>query len=390
MLTRQTLVFTYTTWVGDSLNDYNWFAPKKATIVMELRTRNYTDTVKRFRPLDGYQLATSRSTVSTLYNTAIMDWCTNPRGTKYTNYPLWQMYPRSSSRFSDYAMTKPLSEPTTSLDREAMYNAIRKDLKHEATNLANMLGEYAETAETFLQLTEAVLSRGKSLLRRHKSGRKRGKVAVGSTVASNHLAWTYGIKPLAGDLGTAVAELRSAVYNYPRFTEGVLVRHDRNSNSGYRATNSTTFVRPADSQVIVETRYRTQWRAYFNTNALVAVLADHGMLNPLSLAWELMPYSFVLDWFFSVGDVLSSLDNLLICDKLMALDSTSVKTYEYCRPRVDDRMFLAQQGFYYNRTDNRRTAVEIPRVSSLSYKPSLSVGHILNGLALLHVAAKRL
>lgn len=32
-----------------------------------------------------------------------------------------------------------------------------------------------------------------------------------------------------------------------------------------------------------------------------------GLLNPALLWWELLPYSFVVDWFLPVGDVLTSL-----------------------------------------------------------------------------------
>lgn len=35
-------------------------------------------------------------------------------------------------------------------------------------------------------------------------------------------------------------------------------------------------------------------------------------LNPLSIAWELMPYSFVYDWFFHIGDYLRSLETQLL------------------------------------------------------------------------------
>lgn len=36
-------------------------------------------------------------------------------------------------------------------------------------------------------------------------------------------------------------------------------------------------------------------------------LNQYGLLNPLSVAWELVPFSFVIDWFVKVGDYLNSL-----------------------------------------------------------------------------------
>jgi hypothetical protein len=40
-------------------------------------------------------------------------------------------------------------------------------------------------------------------------------------------------------------------------------------------------------------------------------MSQLGMANPLSLAWELLPYSFVVDWFLPIGQFLSSLDYAL-------------------------------------------------------------------------------
>jgi hypothetical protein len=38
-------------------------------------------------------------------------------------------------------------------------------------------------------------------------------------------------------------------------------------------------------------------------------------LNPASIAWELMPYSFVVDWFYNVGGYMRSLESALISNK---------------------------------------------------------------------------
>jgi hypothetical protein len=45
-------------------------------------------------------------------------------------------------------------------------------------------------------------------------------------------------------------------------------------------------------------------------------LSQIGVTNPLSLAWELVPYSFVIDWFIPVGDYLGSFDALVGVDSL--------------------------------------------------------------------------
>lgn len=47
------------------------------------------------------------------------------------------------------------------------------------------------------------------------------------------------------------------------------------------------------------------------TNDLLQVMSSFGITNPALLAWELTPYSFVVDWMLPVGDFLDSLDAML-------------------------------------------------------------------------------
>jgi hypothetical protein len=47
---------------------------------------------------------------------------------------------------------------------------------------------------------------------------------------------------------------------------------------------------------------------YVLANPALASLAQAGITNPLEVAWELVPFSFVADWFFPVGAYLGSLD----------------------------------------------------------------------------------
>jgi hypothetical protein len=44
-------------------------------------------------------------------------------------------------------------------------------------------------------------------------------------------------------------------------------------------------------------------------NSTIHSLEQWGVLNPLSLAWETVPFSFVVDWFVNVGDVLRSVSD---------------------------------------------------------------------------------
>lgn len=368
-------------------------SPTVSTSQQLVRSRTTPATVSRARPSDLFLSGTARTVSSSVISPQVFSWQTGlyQGGSLYKGYVVSDMWPHgtSKSRYSDIECTKTISAPATSVDRTAMYNSVRNSIREEATNLANMLGEYRETAQTFLDLAKIVSSRGKSLLKRHKSGLNAGKVSVASTAAHHRLAWEYGIRPLANDIGTSVAELTSAIKVRPPFKQGVVRRRSRAANVGYKLPSSTIFSGRGISEMISEVSYKTTWRAVLNQNALLLCLADHGLLNPASVAWEVMPYSFVIDWWFNVGDVLASLDNLLICDKLYVLDSTSTKTFEYITPAPYANTLSTSTSFRCDRSDVRSAPTEISRVSSFAYKPSLSLGHILNGMSLLYVAQGR-
>lgn len=46
-------------------------------------------------------------------------------------------------------------------------------------------------------------------------------------------------------------------------------------------------------------------------NQTTAMLNDFGLVNPASLLWEIVPFSFVIDWFYPVGAYLNSFSDLL-------------------------------------------------------------------------------
>jgi hypothetical protein len=46
-------------------------------------------------------------------------------------------------------------------------------------------------------------------------------------------------------------------------------------------------------------------------NPNLQALKNAGLTNPLAWAWELIPFSFVVDWFYGVGDFIESLDDTL-------------------------------------------------------------------------------
>jgi hypothetical protein len=42
-------------------------------------------------------------------------------------------------------------------------------------------------------------------------------------------------------------------------------------------------------------------------NGAISVVDAFGLSNPLTVAWEIIPFSFVVDWFLPIGDALKGL-----------------------------------------------------------------------------------
>lgn len=113
------------------------------------------------------------------------------------------------------------------------------------------------------------------------------------------LEYTYGWKPLVMDVHDSVALLnqkilvpgaKTSVRSTARFEESWV---DRDYYFGQQTQHGSVKY----SFAIV----------YDVESELKVVAARTGLTNPALIAWELMPWSFVIDWFVPVGDYLQSL-----------------------------------------------------------------------------------
>lgn len=274
--------------------------------------------------------------------------------------------------------------PPPSLSREAIYNDIRNELRGQVVNLAMALAEYRQTASLFVAAAKVVSTRGRSLA---------GALTAKRGVAKTWLGFQYGVKPLVTDMLGAIEELRNAS-GRSVYLQGRKMRTDQSFTYGRRRVLTSLHSDSwASYDITRSVRMRTKWRAKLNTSMVRNCLTAHGFSNPFALAYELTPYSFVLDWWINVGDVLASLDNLLLVDDLLVIDSTSTVRSEYwdAIPRFYPNGDMLGSGHctYIDRTDERFATKSISRVNTLQYKPSVSLTHILNGLALLRTAKSR-
>lgn len=147
-----------------------------------------------------------------------------------------------------------------------------------------------------------------------------------------------------------------------------------------------------ESYIEVVTKYRVKVGCYYTMeDQLRAYVQQLGFTNPINLAYEVIPYSFVADWFIPIGPYLSSLSAW----EGMAFKGGFVT--QYARQEMN---CYAYEGTIEHDVENtcgarwNRVWVEIereklnsfPQLSFPKPKNPVSLTHALNAIALITVA----
>lgn len=116
--------------------------------------------------------------------------------------------------------------------------------------------------------------------------------------ADAYLAFKFGVQPLAQDVWNALEALREALK-----LEGIL--HAEGFSSAEAPPNYGLFNNKIIDGTITQ---GTKIGVYYRVVDPARYIQSHfGLDNPLRVAWNVVPLSFVIDWFLNVGQVLSNL-----------------------------------------------------------------------------------
>lgn len=259
--------------------------------------------------------------------------------------------------------------------------ALRLQIKDEAINLGTTLAEYRQSVNMFGNAARGVVNAWRSF----RKLRPRKKLTMCS-VASAELVYTYGVAPLVGDLYDSIERLQYRL-QHPLYRKFHMRATDMNVsyvNRKYPVSGSYTPGGYAG---------RATWKKSQDVDAYVwydiEKTANFIVGNPLELAWELVPYSFVVDWMIPIGDYLISLDAL----KAVKDVRVSVVTKDDIRNRYwvfgKDYYGNAKLGVDPKPMQTRERRYQRQTYSSIPFpalpKPSLSgsVRRLLNATSLL-------
>lgn len=276
----------------------------------------YTD--YSFRPLSptkgggiGFRLPTSyfRSTVK-----FVNDFPENDFVVRANSY-------RNVMRIKGDYFPGPFGIPTTSTcpvyDR-SVYDGVINDalekLKDQKINLGVALAESRSTVgmvagnavrvfNAYRHIRKGRLSKALKAL----SLDKKGHTFSSKNASGRWLELQYGWLPLMSDIYGGYEQLnkgfreKDQLLNVRARRKGVVPFDPFLGSKG-----DTYFTYSADS---LEMKYSAECKIWYKmSNDKLSKAATMGLTNPLEIAWELVPFSFVVDWFLPIGDFLSNLD----------------------------------------------------------------------------------
>lgn len=294
-------------------------------------------------------------------------------------------------------------EEVTQLDNKCANKTLLK-IKDQKINLAQVWAERQQTINlvgdtatkiakslqalkkgNFIKASEELgltLSRRQARLRGSTHGRPDS-----GWISQNWLALQYGWKPLLNDINGALETLVDAEAN----------RQPMRVEANQRVTRSDTKLTKPSSHYenLIERKveYTVKYVLYFSVDGnFLKSSSQLGLTNPALIAWELLPWSFVVDWFIPIGNYISSWDATL---GVSFVDGCKT-TFQKCQSSIKTSMY-ENVGTYSNytnvgpiwddweRVDCRRDKLlAFPSSRPPSFKNPLSFDHIANAMALLH------
>lgn len=220
-----------------------------------------------------------------------------------------------------------------------------------------------------------------------KMSKSRNESRVTDLVADTWLEYSYGWKPLLSDVYSHAEAAASMMVD----KQGVVreVKASAKSNRVVDVPYGAISFSGVD-RVTSERRVRLAIK-YSIPDGQISPLVAFGLTNPLTVAWEIVPFSFVVDWFLPIGNYLQSLSayqGLQFHSGYQTTKSTYFMTREINLSSyvVGATSVTAEGRLKANYTDfsiNRVVLGSFPTVELPRFKDPRSFAHAASAIALL-------
>lgn len=207
---------------------------------------------------------------------------------------------------------------------------------------------------------------------------RRPKKLTTSDVSSFWLEIQYGWKPLLNDIYEAAKVIESN-------TSGPRSYTFRCSRS-VRSRQNTAANGSGVYEIMTDLAYTVSLRAKFFEPPSTA--RSLGLLNPLAVAWEKVPFSFVVDWFIPIGNYLDTAGFFLGYDNYTCTRSVlRTGNGALTKLRSPYSIYTWVGGSYTHRSVKfdriPNYTIVVPRPGFKPIEQALSLGHLKNAAALI-------
>jgi len=205
-----------------------------------------------------------------------------------------------------------------------------------------------------------------------------GSILSGKASSEQWLQFLYGIMPLILSVKDNIDLLSNSL----------------RGNSLLITASCTTKVKFRESPLELDGLRRSWhcdglWKVAYKAavrSPAIDFLDRAGLINPLTIAWELVPYSFVLDWFIPVGSFLTSLSATAGLEFQSGYATRRSESYERISriPSEQGEVILTPGSLVFGRFEMERIPLTGFALPSLYGKDNpFSTTHIVTALALL-------
>ena len=288
--------------------------------------------------------------------------------------------------------TTALLKERRALDEQTLAK-LYKRISEQKVHVANFIAQRAQTVDLLVTSSRRLLELMR-LKRRVLSSA--GKYLLNpKKIGDDFLAFQFGWKPLLSDIFSA----SEALSNISDADKDTLI-----FSSGSRVPlNGNYLVGPELLKLegLLQCRYTVRFGV---ANPAAQSLRSYGLINPLEIAWEVLPWSFVVDWFLPVGQYIQNLSATAGLEFLTATKSyklTGIARSSSITPdsavnwsENADAFFGSSLGFtsststivtgdYTYDVKLREVLTELPDAPFPEFKSPFSTIHSLEALALL-------
>lgn len=183
-------------------------------------------------------------------------------------------------------------------------NDINNGVVEAQTRALNARGRTdANLWETFAELDKALGSLTGIFKDTYRTMRSRNLQGFVKNASRGYLGWRYGIKPMLSDVNAVIEGLKLKTGSSRQTSRGnVLIQNTQNKTVTYSGSGVVV-------NILEQAAHTVTIRAMSLDDVDLSTLNNVGFTTKglITLPWELVNKSFVLDWIFNIGDFLGSI-----------------------------------------------------------------------------------